>query len=34
MSEFVYVTEEGLHKMKEELDLLRNERPGYGKADS
>ncbi len=27
MSEFVYVTEEGLRKMKEELDLLRNERP-------
>lgn len=26
MSEFVYVTEEGLQKMKEELDLLRNER--------
>lgn len=27
MAEFVYVTEEGLHKMKEELDMLRNERP-------
>jgi len=27
MAEFVYVTEEGLQKMKEELDTLRNERP-------
>jgi len=28
MSEIVYVTEDGLHKLKEELDLLRNiERP-------
>ncbi len=28
MSEIIYVTEEGLHKLKEELDLLRNiERP-------
>ena len=27
MSEFIYVTVEGLRKMKEELDLLRNERP-------
>jgi len=26
MSEFVFVTEEGLQKMKEDLDLLRNER--------
>lgn len=31
MSEFVYVTEEGLHKMKEELDLLRNERPAIAR---
>jgi transcription elongation factor GreA len=28
MSEIIYVTEDGLHKLKEELDLLRNiERP-------
>ena len=27
MSDFVFVTEEGLHKMKDELDALRNERP-------
>ncbi len=26
MSEFIYVTEEGLIKMREDLDLLRNER--------
>lgn len=31
MSEFIYVTEEGLHKMKEELDLLRNERPAIAR---
>ncbi len=31
MSEFVYVTEEGLQKMKEELDLLRNERPAMAR---
>jgi len=31
MSEFVYVTEEGLQKMKEELDLLRNERPAIAR---
>jgi len=31
MSEFVYVTEEGLHKMREELDLLRNERPAIAR---
>jgi transcription elongation factor GreA len=31
MSEFVYVTEEGLRKMKEELDLLRNERPAMAR---
>ena len=27
MSDFVYVTEEGLHKMKDDLEALRNERP-------
>lgn len=27
MADFVYVTEEGLQKMKEELEQLRNERP-------
>jgi len=31
MSEFVYVTEEGLQKMKEDLDLLRNERPAIAR---
>lgn len=31
MSEFVYVTEEGLQKMKEELDQLRNERPAVAR---
>ena len=31
MSEFIYVTEEGLQKMKEELDLLRNERPAIAR---
>ena len=31
MSEFVYVTEEGLQKMKEERDLLRNERPAIAR---
>jgi transcription elongation factor GreA len=31
MSEFVYVTVEGLQKMKEELDLLRNERPAMAR---
>jgi transcription elongation factor GreA len=31
MSEFVYVTEDGLQKMKEELDLLRNERPAIAR---
>ncbi|MBE0678206.1 MAG: transcription elongation factor GreA [Bacteroidales bacterium] len=31
MSEFIYVTEEGLHKMREELDLLRNERPAIAR---
>ncbi|MCU0367011.1 MAG: transcription elongation factor GreA [Bacteroidales bacterium] len=31
MSEFVYVTEEGLHKMREELDLLRTERPAIAR---
>ncbi len=31
MSEFVYVTEEGLQKMKEELDQLRNERPAIAR---
>ncbi len=31
MSEFVYVTEEGLQKMKEELGLLRNERPAMAR---
>jgi transcription elongation factor GreA len=31
MSEFVYVTEEGLHRTKEELDLLRNERPAMAR---
>src|SRR5690606_41855269 len=31
MSEFVYVTEEGLQKMKEELDMLRNERPAIAR---
>lgn len=31
MSEFIYVTEEGLLKMKEELDLLRNERPAIAR---
>jgi transcription elongation factor GreA len=31
MSEFVYVTEEGLQKMKEELDHLRNERPAIAR---
>ena len=31
MSEFVYVTEEGLQKMREELDLLRNERPAIAR---
>jgi transcription elongation factor GreA len=32
MSEFVYVTEEGLQKMKEELDQLRNERPAIARS--
>ncbi len=31
MSEFIYVTVEGLQKMKEELDLLRNERPAIAR---
>ncbi len=31
MSEFVFVTEEGLQKMKEELDHLRNERPAIAR---
>ena len=31
MSEFIYVTEEGLHKMREDLDLLRNERPAIAR---
>jgi transcription elongation factor GreA len=31
MSEFIYVTEEGLQKMKEELDVLRNERPAIAR---
>jgi len=32
MSEIVYLTDEGLHKMKEELDLLRNvERPSISR---
>jgi transcription elongation factor GreA len=31
MSEFVYVTEDGLQKMKEELDLLRTERPAIAR---
>lgn len=31
MSEFIYVTEEGLQKMREELDLLRNERPAIAR---
>ncbi len=31
MSEFIYVTEEGLQKMKEELDLLRTERPAMAR---
>jgi transcription elongation factor GreA len=31
MSEFIYVTEDGLQKMKEELDLLRNERPAIAR---
>ena len=32
MSDIVYVTDEGLQKMKEELDQLRNvERPGISK---
>lgn len=31
MSEFIYVTEEGLQKMKEDLDLLRNERPAIAR---
>jgi len=31
MSEFIYSTEEGLQKMKEELDLLRNERPAIAR---
>ncbi len=31
MSEFIYVTEEGLQRMKEELDLLRNERPAIAR---
>ncbi len=31
MSEFVYVTEEGLQKMKEELMQLRNERPAMAR---
>jgi transcription elongation factor GreA len=31
MAEFVYVTEEGLHKMKEELDQFRNERSGIAR---
>jgi transcription elongation factor GreA len=31
MSEFVYVTEEGLQKMKEDLDLLRTERPAIAR---
>jgi transcription elongation factor GreA len=31
MSEFIYVTEEGLMKMREDLDLLRNERPAIAR---
>lgn len=31
MSEFIYVTEEGLLKMREDLDLLRNERPAIAR---
>jgi transcription elongation factor GreA len=31
MSEFIYVTEEGLIKMREDLDLLRNERPAIAR---
>lgn len=31
MSEFVYVTEEGLQKMRDDLDMLRNERPGMAR---
>ena len=35
MAEIIYVTEDGLQKLKEELDQLRTvERPQYFKTDS